>query len=198
MIEEVAYDANGNKIEEATYDKNMFLLVRNQFNYDSKQHLVGTSHEGSLDKVTIKYSRDGQELSRSQLNENSEKLDETAFQYDEKGKLREADDYNAKGEMTRRAVWTYEYDKHGFCTKETEDIVDSSSNIPRHSQIVTTRNIKYIFTIGGLFESAGEAFGIVIVAIMLLFGAISATSWCIESLHEYWLRKSSRKKGSPG
>jgi antitoxin component YwqK of YwqJK toxin-antitoxin module len=184
MIQVVTYDENGNKVEQATYDKNMTLLAKEEFRYDSAQHLVASTREGSLDGVVITYSQDGLELSRTQLGANNETVRVTAFHYDKSGRLQQAETYDSKGELARRSVWTYEYDRHGFCVRVTEDITDASPGSHRQSRNVTLRNIDYVFTVGGLFDAAGEAFGMLIIALILLGLAITGVSWCIETLQE--------------
>jgi hypothetical protein len=40
----VTIDSTGNKIEQDTFDKNMFLIARDTYSYDSSQNLVGVNH----------------------------------------------------------------------------------------------------------------------------------------------------------
>jgi hypothetical protein len=191
LIQVVTYDANGKKVEHATYDKNMTLLAMEQFRYDSAQNLVASTREGSLDRIVMTYSEDGLELSRTQLGANNEAIQVTTFSYDKSERLQQAETFDSKGGLAFRSVWTYQYDGHGFCVRATEDITDASLGSLRQSRNVTLRNVDYVFTIGGLIAAAGEAFGMLILALVLLGFAITGVSWCIETYRE---RRSLRRR----
>ena len=156
MIQIVNYDSHGNKVEQTTYDQNMALLLRESFSYDNAQNLVGTTHDGKLDRIKMTFSKNGMELSRTQLGDDNENIAVTFFQYDKAGRLQRADTYEAQGVLTRRAVWSYESDKHGFCIKTTEDVADTSAGSVRRTRTVTLHNVKYVFTVGGFLKQPAK------------------------------------------
>jgi YD repeat-containing protein len=180
----VTTDSRGNKIEQETYDKNMFLIARDTYSYDSAQNLVGVNHVGGLDKVAMTYSADGQELTRAQLGTGNERLNETRFRYDKAGRLKEAATYDTHDAVTRREVWTYAYDRHGFLTSETEDVVDTAIGSSRHYQVATVRDVTYVLTFGSILETAGEVFAMLIGSLIALAFLVGGFNWVRESISD--------------
>ena len=192
----VTIGSTGNKIEQDTYDKNMFLIARDTYSYDSSQNLVGVNHEGGLDRVALTYNADGQELTRTQLGAGDESLSVTRFRYDKAGELTEAATYSPYGALTRREVWTYNYDRHGLLIRKVVDVVEASTDSTRHYQIATIRNVTYVLTFGGILESAGETFGILLGSLVGLLFLIGGFNWVRESIADAIKRARKTREGA--
>lgn len=142
------------------------------------------------------YTADGQELTRTQLGAGNEPISLTRFRYDETGELTEAATYNPYGALTRREVWAYTYDRHGLLTRKVVDVLEASTVSTRHYQMATTRDVTYVLTFGGILESAGETFAILLGSLVGLLFLIGGFNWVRESIADAIKRARESREGA--